>query len=703
MTILQNIKFFLKKRLARSRKVKKIKSFLKDKLNLRNNVYLFEINDVLANQAKLPYSVGLIWSYCSARLPISDNYQLAEVIWWRQPTEEILSKMKDPSVVGFSCFVWNWNNNVEIAKKIKERWPNCLIVFGGWQVPMSDRIQGFFEKYPFVDIAVHGEGEITFAEILEENLKDSPVWESVKGCSVPYRMVTDKSSKNRIIKDGLKVEKEFENPSYHDLTTYTALPRPRIEDISIMPSPYLDGLFDKLIINCEHNLEATFETTRGCPYSCTYCEIGTKYYQKIKTHKLDKIYAEIDWMADNEVVFVYNADSNFGMIKNHIDITKYLVHNKKTKGYPQKHRCDWSKNQADKVIELAKIFYEAEMDKGITIAVQSMNPKVLKAVKRKNVDDGKLEEFIAMYEGTGLPSYVELILGLPEETRESFIDGICEVIELGQHNYIGIYPLTALPNTPFGDPEYIEKYNLEIVETFPAFSHVDISEINDFEREHMVVSSTTMTKEGYKDCTVYRWMFMFGHYLGTVQFVSRFLNNAYEIGFRDFYMNLMSYMEEKQGEGFIGQQYSKTEKALSGVLIAESPWGRVVPEIRENFAWDFEEATVLEIMRNKEIFYAEIKDFVLSNYQISEDVLDEALKYQQAAILNPDLNYPIIEEFKYNIHDVIHNKGHLAHVEQNLQFEAKNYNGDFYEYGKETLWWGRRVAAYKNKVTIIDG
>lgn len=702
MTTLQNIKFLLKNRISKSKKFQNIKTYLKKKLNIKKSVYLFEINDVLANQAKLPYSVGLIWSYCSTIDNIENNYNLSDVIWWRQPTEDILDKIKNPDVIGFSCFVWNWNNNVEIAKKIKERWPKCLIVFGGWQVPMSDRAQGFFQKYPFVDIAVHGEGEITFAEILEENLKESPVWENIKGCSVPYRMLTDKTSKNRIIKDGLKIEEEFESDSYHDFDTYTTAPRPRIKEIASMPSPYLDGLFDKLVVDCEYNLEATFETTRGCPYSCTYCEIGTKYYQKIKTHKLDKIYAEIDWMADNKVVFVYNADSNFGMIKNHIDITKYLVHNKKTKGYPQKHRCDWSKNQADKVIELAKIFYEAEMDKGITIAVQSMNPKVLKAVKRKNVDDGKLKEFIAMYEGTGLPSYVELILGLPEETRESFIDGICEVIELGQHNYIGIYPLTALPNTPFGDPKYIEKYNLEIVETFPAFSHVDISEINDFEREHMVVSSTTMTKADYKDCTVYRWMFMFGHYLGTVQYVSRFLNNAYGIGFRDFYMNLMSFMENKQGSGFLGHQYSKTEKALSDVLVAKSPWGRVVPEIRKNFAWDFEEATVLEIMKNKSLFYSEIKEFVLLNYEVPEQILDEVLRYQQSAILNPDLSYPREESYEYNIHNVIHNNEPLILKTQTLRFDGKNYNGDFYEYGKETLWWGRRVAAYKNSITIID-
>ena len=78
---------------------------------------------------------------------------------------------------------------------------------------------------------------------------------------------------------------------------------------------------------------------------------------------------------------------------------------------------------------------------------------------------------------------MEIILGLPEETKESFIDGVCKVMELGQHNYIG-HPLTALPNTPFGDPKYIKKYNLKIIDTYPAFSHVDVSDQNDFEREN---------------------------------------------------------------------------------------------------------------------------------------------------------------------------------------------------------------------------
>ena len=666
------------------------------------NVYLFEINDVLANQAKLPYSVGLIWSYCRTIPEIQESYRLANIFWWRDTTEKILSQIENPAVIGFSCFVWNWNNNVELAKLIKQKWPDCLIVFGGWQVPMSDRIAGFFKEHPYVDIAVHGEGEITFAKILQENLKDYPEWESVLGCSIPYTMLSNKRLKNRTVTNGLVVKEEFDNPGYKLLDTYTNLPRPRIKDLASMPSPYLDGVFDNLVKDCDHQLEATFETTRGCPYACTYCEIGTKYYQKIKTHKLDKVYAEIDWMADNEVVFVYNADSNFGMMKEHLDITKYLVKQKETKGYPQKHRCDWSKNQADKVIELAKIFWEAEMDKGITIALQSLNPDTLKAVKRKNVDGGKLKEFIAMYEGSGLPSYVELILGLPEETKQSFIDGICKVISLGQHNYIGIYPLTALPNTPFGDPEYIKKYDLEIIDTFPAFSHVDISDINDFEREHMVVSSKTMSKEEYGECTVWRWMFMYGHYLGTVQFIARFINKHVGVSFRNFYYSLMEFMKMSGDSGFIGKQYIATEKALAGVLRAESPWGRVVPSIRENFAWDFEEATVLEIMKNLDVFYGEIKHFLALNYEIENDLVDELIKYQRDAICNPKVQYPIKTSYKYNIHSVIHHDEQLYNKNQTLEITGKNYDGDFFEYGKETLWWGRRVAAYKNKIKILE-
>jgi putative methyltransferase len=665
------------------------------------NVYLFEINDVLTGQIKLPYSTGVIWSYCIAEKTISENYKLDGWFYYRQDIEEILDQIKEPSVLGFNCFVWNWNFNNQLAKRIKEKYPNCLIVYGGWQVPMSDRNENFFKDHPYVDIAVHGEGEITFKEILIENLKANPVWENIAGCSVPMKMVGDSSKGvHRKISHGLKLIDE-ERINYDELTTHVNLPRERIKDLNSMPSPYLDGLFDKLVADCPYEIEAAIETTRGCPYQCAFCEISTKYYQRIRWQKLDKVFKEIDWLSKNKVVFVYNADSNFGMLPEHLEITKYFVKKKNETGYPQKHRCDWAKNGADKVIELAKLFYDADMDKGITIALQSLNPYTLKAVRRKNVDDGKLANFFSLYSQEELPSYVELIMGLPEETLETFIDGICKVIDLGQHNYIGIYPLTALPNTPFGDPEYINKYELNIIDTYPAFSHVDINEQNNFEREHMVVGSKTLTIEDYIECTVYRWFFMFAHYLGNLQFVSRFLNSYMDISFKDFYLSLMEHIKNMDHDSFLYRELNKTKQSLQLVMKAEHPWGRVLEDVRNNFAWDFEEATSIRIAQNKEKFQKEIKEFIKVCYNLNDDLLEQLISYQDFAILDPNRVYPIKKDFSYNIHDVIFKNCELTESNNKLQFTAKNYNGNYFEWGKETLWWGRRVAACKAKVEVL--
>jgi len=642
---------------------------------MKKNVYLFEINDVIANQMKLPYSTGLIWAYCLEDESVKENYQLDEWFYYRDDERNLdtmFEDIKDPSVVGFNCFVWNWEFNKIMAKKIKDKFPEAIIVFGGWQQPTANRSQGFFEEEPYVDILVHGEGEISFREILVENLKENPDFTKITGCSV----------KN------------------DDLTTFITPPRERIKDLNSMPSPYLTGLFDPIAEETPYILESTIETTRGCPYQCTFCEIGTKYLQKIKWQSLDKVFQEIDWISANKVEFVYNADSNFGLLPDHLDVTKYLVKKKKESGYPVGHRCDWAKNKADKVIELAKLFYDANMDKGITIALQSMNPDTLKAIRRKNVDDGKLEQFLKMYNDWDLPSYVELILGLPEETFDSFVAGVTQVMELDQHNYIGIYPLTAFPNTPFGDPEYIKKYELDIVDTYTAFMHYDISEQNDFERETMIVGTRTMDREEYKKAYYFRWMVMYGHYLGVVQFISRFLRVHSNVSYEAFYKKLLEHSYDNP-DSFLGKELKETIKAIEGIIAVEQPWGRILNDVKENFAWDFEEATAIRIVQNKDLFYSEIKDFLSDNFPIDEEVLEELFRYQDLAVLDPTISYPIKEQFSYNIHDVISKKAALEKKDCELEFSSTNYNGDLYEWGKIVLWWGRRVGACKTKIKYV--
>ena len=634
------------------------------------NVYLFEINDVIANQMKLPYSTGLVWSYCIEDKKIVDNYKLDGWFYYRQDLDIIFNQIKEPSIIGFNCFVWNWEFNKKMAKRIKESFPDSVIVFGGWQQPTADRSAGFFEKCPYVDILVHGEGEVTFKEILLEGLKEEPDWKSIAGCSV----------KNL------------------DLSTFVTPARPRIDDLDAMPSPYLNGLFDLIVEDCPYIIETTIETTRGCPYSCTFCEIGTKYLQRVRTQSVEKVKKEIDWISRNKAEFVYNADSNFGLMQpDHLELTKYMVNNKKKYGYPVGHRCDWAKNKADKVIELSAMFTGAGMDKGLTVALQSMNPDSLKAIKRRNVDDGKLASFLEMYYERELPAYVELILGLPEETYESFIHGVCHVMELDQHNYIGIYPLTAFPNTPFGDPKYIKEYELDIVETYTAFMHYDISEQNEFEREHMVVGSRTMTREEYKKAYYFRWQVMYGHYLGATQFISRFLRHHKNVAYRDFYEKLLQHSYDNP-DSFMGIELKETIKAIEAIIKAESPWGIILNDVKKNIAWDFEEATAIRIVQNKEQFYSEMWGFIKDNYDVEDDVLKEVFEFNKCAVLDPNVAYPIKQKFNYNIYNVIRDKAPLIKEKSEYEFDADNYDGNLYEWGKEKLWWGRRVAACKTKI-----
>ena len=85
---------------------------------------------------------------------------------FREKVEEYILQCKNSDILLCSCYVWNWEIMIYLAEQVKKLNPKCSIIFGGPQVP--ENTKGFFEKYPFVDILVHGEGE----QILE-NIFDS--------------------------------------------------------------------------------------------------------------------------------------------------------------------------------------------------------------------------------------------------------------------------------------------------------------------------------------------------------------------------------------------------------------------------------------------------------------------------------------------------------------------------------------------------
>ena len=637
-------------------------------------MYLVEASYVFGGrQVRLPYSTGLLWSHCQTNDTIKTNYELTDIFFIRDEVETFIDSIENPSVVGFSCFVWNWELNNEVAKKVKEKYPDCVILYGGQHQPSANRLKhetDFFEKHPYVDILVHGEGELTFENILLENLKGKD-WSKVNG--ITYQKEDGKFQTNQS--------------------------QMRIADIDSMPSPYLDGLMDRFVDKWKHKyvFTATIESVRGCPYRCTYCEIGDLYFQKIKPQSYEKIEAESIWMSKNKVEYVDNADSNFGLyFDRDYKIAELLVKLKEEYGFPVVFRNDWAKDRGVKLIPIAQKLKGGDMAKGLTMALQSFNPATLKAIMRKNIVNDDIQEFIDKCNEINLPIYAELIMGLPEETLDSFKDGIFKLINFGLHNYVGIYPLSILPNTPFGDSDYLDKYKIKYTKTKGLYYHITEEEIEENESEKICISTDSMNYNDMMKAYDFRWFIMITHFFGLVQVVSRFLNSTDKINYRDFYESMWEHFKNKP-ETVLGKEIKKYRESIRKVFTEERHWGWY---LEDNRTWEFDEGSIVKIWKQVDKFYDEIKQFLIdNNFLQNEKILDTLLYFQKHAIINPDKKYPYKLKLSYNIHEVINQNKPLANGGYELFVDSnadKDYKGDYMKWCRDLFWWGRKEGRYKS-------
>ncbi|MBR3588058.1 MAG: hypothetical protein IKL16_00690, partial [Clostridia bacterium] len=188
------------------------------------NVYFVQPNNELSESSclpsavYLPYAVGAIAAYSFSKEEIKKSYNLCDFIFTKMPIDQALRQITEPYIVGFSNYMWSVEYNLALAKAIKEKHPECIIAFGGVQVPDDTE---YLEEYPFIDLLMHSEGEVTFYKLLT-TLNEGRSLDEVPNIS--YR------------KDGTPVQTKKELG-------------PPLEDF---PSPYTMGLFDYIVNNPEY-------------------------------------------------------------------------------------------------------------------------------------------------------------------------------------------------------------------------------------------------------------------------------------------------------------------------------------------------------------------------------------------------------------------------------------------------------------------
>ena len=476
------------------------------------NVYLAQMSLEVegSNIYYFPYSAGVVWSYASLDNQIADNYQLKEILFRKEPIEDIIGRLEDPYLFGLSSYVWNTNYNEALAKAIKERFPNCKVIIGGANTP--NREDDYFIRHPYVDVLVHQEGEISFHGLLKHYLGEGDL-QNVPGIS-------------------------YNNNGKRVLT----MPSQRIKDLSDIPSPYLIGLFDNILEYAKENniiLNGIIETNRGCPFMCTFCDWGGVTFSKVKKFDITRVQDEILWFAKNEIEYLNDTDANYGIFKDRdMAIIDFLIETKQKYGYPIIFDAAWNKNNNGVTVNMAKKLMDAGLLRRFTASLQSLNPDVLEAIKRTNLNGDQLDNILEEARQRGLSITTETILGLPMETYQSWIDGIAWLLE---NNFIvESFPLSLLSNSEMNDPDYKVQYGIQTSRQKTHFSkYVD-------EFQDTVIGTNTMPVADLQRAILWTWFTNLLHANGFTHIISVYMSKKHNIKLVDFYEILLTkFIENK--------------------------------------------------------------------------------------------------------------------------------------------------------------
>jgi radical SAM superfamily enzyme YgiQ (UPF0313 family) len=629
-----------------------------------------QVNNGFSGQYYLPYSIGLLCSYIKKHSNKSNDLKFAIPIYRREEKSNLVKKLEGVDILLVSLYVWNKNISLAVAKEVKIKNPDILVVIGGPSVP-NDASE-FMIEHSYIDLCVHQEGEQTFLEIVD--MLPNNNYSDIQGLS--YR---------------------DDNGVIHN----TGL-RDRIRDFSLIPSPYLSGFFDELIeiVGDSHSWLASWESNRGCPFACTYCDWGSATNSKVTRIELERAFEELDWFALHKIEFIFVCDANFGMLPRDLEIADYVTTLKQVFGYPKVFSVQNTKNKRERAYGVQKKLADAGLAKAVTIALQSTSEEALVAIKRDNISLDDYFYLQSQFRKDGIPTYTEMIIGLPEETYESFSTGISDIIINGQHNKIQFNNLSILPNAEMGSKEYLEAYQIKtvacpIVNIHGGYEEETLDKIN--ETQELVISTSSCNFSDWKKTRIFASLAEFLYFSKVLQIPLLYIN--VELGFS--YKKLIElFIENRSKHKIIDEVLNYFEDHADSItqggaeFILSKEWGGIY--------WPPGEYAYLSLVNDKKLddlykaSYSILQS--LTNNKEEKNILSDCIKYNAFKISRPkvekqiiDLNYPIDDFYDEWLYNKIPSK-EKAYFEFTLD-DVYNYDS-FSDWAQKVVWYGHRTGAY---------
>lgn len=635
---------------------------------------LVQINNSFSGQNYLPYSLACLRSYAEAHANEPARFEFLPMIYKRLPLGQIINRLQSADIAGFSTYVWNANISLEAARRLKTANPAILIVFGGPQVP--DKPEAFLRSNPFIDIVVHNEGEKSFLSILERLPQRD--WQGLTGISY-----IDASG-----------------------TFVKTAPATRMKDLAELPSPFLNGMFDRLIAeNPEEKWIGLWETNRGCPFQCTFCDWGSATASKVNRFDLERIFQEIEWFAHNKIEYIFVCDANFGSLQRDIDIARRVAELRAKTGFPHGFSVQSTKNATDRAYVTQKILSDAGLNKGVALSMQSLDPLTLQNIKRDNISLETYLELSRRFTRDRVETYSDLILALPGETYDSFVKGVDTLINTGQHNRIQFNNLSILPNAEMGDPDYLAKFRMVTVRSEIINFHGTKEALEDdvAEMQDVVIETYSMDAQAWRRTRAISWMISFLYFDKLVQIPILLLHELAGVRYRDVFERFMEVSHSEYpviGEirdFFLSEAQSIQNGGPEYVYSAD--WLGIY--------WPADEYIYIRLSVKKrfDVFYAEVAKLLLSMIPAgakndTSAVIHDAIALNGAMVSQPYLADDSAVSIRFNIIEFWRGicEGRPVPLERgtfSYRIErSKAKFDDLQRWCREVVWWGNKKGAY---------
>lgn len=337
---------------------------------------------------------------------------------------------RKPDFIGFSCYIWNISYIMEIVRDVKKVLPEAEIWLGGPEV--SYDAKKVLTREPDVSGIMRGEGELTFTELVRAYLQrektsvpDGYTGESFRGqakeetsgCAENTRMPENDEGENAH-SDRLDLS-QIPGITYRAANGEIEEHGPqRLLSLDEIPFYYDDmaGFENRIVY---------YESSRGCPFSCSYCLSSID--KTVRFRSLDLVLPELQFFLDHKVPQVKFVDRTFNCKREHtLGIWRYLVeHDNGITNFHFEVSADiFDEEELELIGKMRPGLIQLE------IGVQSTNPDTIREIHR-HMDLVKLKRAVdRVYDYRNTHQHLDLIAGLPYENYESFMRSFDDVYRM---------------------------------------------------------------------------------------------------------------------------------------------------------------------------------------------------------------------------------------------------------------------------------